>query len=286
MDIQLDLVRFIVPLALRILTAVAIFYLGRAIANRTRPGVARLLQKPQVARTMGPTLVVQVGRLIHALILGASIALALIVLGVPATYVVGAVLIFVVILGVAMQESLANLAATIIFYMYDHFRQGELIQTMGYTGVVQETQLFNVALLLADQRVVTLPSQKVQESGVVNFSRTGILRADMEFPVGYGADLDQVRSTLLAIAAADARTLAQPPADVYILEMSETGVRVALRVFVKGTDYWQVLSDMRRLGKSALVDAGIGFAEYKYALEEGTTPPPLPAVLTGKARAQ
>ena len=64
-NLELGLLTFVVPIVLRVLAAIAIVYLGRAIARRTRPAVKRFLRKPNIAETVGATMVKQVARLAY-----------------------------------------------------------------------------------------------------------------------------------------------------------------------------------------------------------------------------
>jgi small conductance mechanosensitive channel len=84
--------------------------------------------------------------------------------------------------------------------------------------------------------------------------------------VAYDADLALVRRVLLTIGLSEPRALPEPPVEVVFVEMGDNGVRVSLRLFAREADYWSVLSDLRSRVKSALDEAGIGFAETKYVL--------------------
>ncbi len=264
----------IVVILIRIGLAAGFVILGFALARWVRRVMRRGVANPRVSDYLGPSVREILVRATFYAIIVLSVGFALVALGVPASYVIAGLAIILIILGVALQQSLANLTATIIFIIYQPFHRGELVETMGQMGVVQEIQLFNTVLLTADQRVVSLANSKIQEAGVVNYSRIGYMRADAQLTLAYSADLSTVRSLLLDLARSDSRVLAEPPPDVVVLAMGEAGITVALRVFAHTEDYWQVLFDLRERVTARLAQAGIEFARSQslVTLQPGSAP--------------
>lgn len=80
-------------------------------------------------------------------------------------------------LAIALQESIADVAATVKFLVFRPFRRGGPIETMGHLDYVHELLVFTTILLDRDQRMVTLSDSKIHEDGVVNYTRTGSIRA-------------------------------------------------------------------------------------------------------------
>jgi small conductance mechanosensitive channel len=198
--------------------------------------------------------------LVLAVLTNVAGAGSLIALGVPAAAVLGVLAIVVVVLAVALQQSAANFAATVIFLLFQPFRRGELVLTMGYMGTVQEILLFDTVLRLPDQRLVSLPNSKIHDSGIVNYSRLGQVRADITLTVRYAEDVNDARAVITEIAAADERVLAEPPFQVVVDDLGESGVRLLVLPYVLPDNYWGVRSDLREQVKARFDAAGIRFA--------------------------
>lgn len=247
------------PFVIRIGIALLILIAGNYLSRGARAVTNRLVNQPQVLEIISPTIARLLVRIVHYSLLGLALILALIVLGVPAQYVLTALAIIVIVLGVALQQSLANLAATIIFLIFQPFRRGELIETMGRTGTVQEIQLFNTVLLQGNQQVVSLPNSKVQESGVLNYSRMEILRVDVQLTVDYSEDIEHLRALLFEIVKQDPRVLEHPPAECVVQSLGANGVAIEIRPMVKREDYWATLSDLRAQVASRFRAEGILF---------------------------
>ena len=90
---------------------------------------------------------------------------ALVVLGVPLNTVLLLGAGVLVVLGVALQQSLRDLAATVNFILFKHFEPGDYIETNGISGTVQEIELLNTTILRADRKVAVLPNSKIQQEG-------------------------------------------------------------------------------------------------------------------------
>jgi small conductance mechanosensitive channel len=241
----------------------------------------RMLARPDVARALGPSIVRLLSGAVYYLLLLLAGAASLIALGVSVGAVLTLLALIVIILAIALQQSAANLAATVTFLMFQPFRRGELVLMMGHMGTVQEILLFDTVLQLPDGRMVSLPNSKVQEHGIINYSREGRVRADFSLTISYGDNVNQARELITRIASRDRRVLADPPFEVVVDELGDNGVRLLVFPFVAPDNYWGVRNDMREQIKNRFDAAGI-----KFALPERNLRFPKGALADGDAHAQ
>jgi small conductance mechanosensitive channel len=255
-----NFIGIILNIAANIGLAALVLLLGQLVARLLRRFVRRLLERPQVATALGPSIVRLLGEATYYIVFALAIGLSIVALGVPATYVVTGAAVLLVIFGVALQQSLANFAATVIFLLFQPFRRDELIETMGQIGTVKEILFFNTVLELGDKKVVSLPNSKIQDYGIVNYSRMQIIRADVVLTVTYDADIVHVREVLNDIAAADKRILADPAFGFIVDDLGDNGMRLSVRPWVATEDYWNVRNDLRETIKARFDAEGIAFA--------------------------
>jgi small conductance mechanosensitive channel len=239
------------------LTLVVGYYLARLLRNLVRA----LLHRPRVHAQLTPTIVRLVSDAVFYVLVILAVGGALLTLGIPGELLLSGSTAVVVVLGLAMQQSLANLAATIIFLVFRPFHADELIETMGKTGTVEEIQLFNTVLIDGNGRLISLPNSKIQESGIVNYSRIGTLRTELTVIVGYGQEIGSVRAVLLELLTADAQVLAEPPPTVTVQELALDGVRLSVQASVRAQDYWGLLADLRERIKTRFDAEQIAFAQ-------------------------
>jgi small conductance mechanosensitive channel len=238
---------------LRLATAALVLLIGRRIARFSRNWANAALVKTELT----PSLVLLFTRITYYGILLLAVILALTILGVPLTSTLAVIGIIVILVGIALRESLANFAATVIFLLFQPYKVGETVETAGVLGIVKEIQLFHTVIQTFDNKMVTAPNSKVQDSNIINYSRAGILRADVEVLVSYNADLRQVKQRLTDVLTADNRVLSEPPAVIAILSFEDNGMRMGVRPFVKVADYWAMQFDLRERIKEQFDTAGI-----------------------------
>jgi small conductance mechanosensitive channel len=195
---------YVIPIALRVLLAVVVWFVGRWLARHAQDWLTTSLQKTALTESIISLIktVVYYGILIFA----AAVALA--ALGVPVTVIAATLGIVVVVLAIALQASIANLAATVIFLLFKPFKPGDIIETAGECGIVHEIQILSTVLNAPDGKTHILPNGKIQAAGVTNFSTRGVLRIDLKFRIGYDGDLEKAKAIVTSLLAAEPRVLA------------------------------------------------------------------------------
>ena len=240
MQPPLDLLSQALPILARIVAAGVVLLIGRWLARASRVWSERTMTKAHLPPSM-QTLLSRILRLV-ILVLAALVALAL--LGVPVVALLAGVAIIMVILGVALQQSLGDFAATVWFFSFRPFKAGDLIETQGILGTVQEIQLLSTVIVRPDNRVAILSNAQIRGGAIVNYSTKDLLRADVEFPISYADDLSRAKQILGAVVAEDARIYKDPAPQVVIQELSANGLVLAVRPFIKLQDYWLVRADL------------------------------------------
>ena len=225
---------------LRVAAAIVVFIVGRWLAGRARTALKLALSKTTLAPSMTRLLLL----LVYYGILLVTLIVSLALVGFPITALLTASLIIVVILGIALQQSIANLAATIVFMLFQPFKLGELIKANNVLGTVKEIQFFSTVLVTGDNLEVTIPNAKIQGDNLLNYTRLGKLRIDFVFNVSYHSDIEQVKRALSDLFASDARILADPAPRIFVQELGDSSVNIAARPWVKPDDYWDVQWEM------------------------------------------
>ncbi len=227
---------------LRLVAAAIIFFVGRWLARRVRTAVSVALNKTPLSPSMARLilLVVYYGLLVTMLI----VVLALI--GFPVESLLAPVVLVFIVLGVALQQSIANLAATVMFMLFQPFKVGESIKSNGVVGTVKEIQFFSTVLLTGDNVEVTIPNAKIQSDTLLNYTRQDQRRVDFVFGVGYQDDVDHVTRVLRDLLAADPRVLPDPEPLVYVQGLGDSSVNLAVMPWVKTADYLALQRDLPR----------------------------------------
>jgi small conductance mechanosensitive channel len=249
-----------VMFAVRLAIAAGVVVLGRYLARDVREMVQEFLDRPQIDAALTESMESVLTRVAYFGTILAAFVVALAIVGVPAAAILSVTSAVLVVMAIALRESLANFAATIMFIIYQPYRVGEEIETLGRRGIVLEIQLFNTVLRQTDRSVATLPNGEIQQDGVINYTRLGISRVDLAFTLRYETDFEQARAIIMDLMTQDPRVLREPPPAVVALEMGEDGMAMQARPFVRYDDTDPVTFGFREAITQRLLAAGIPLA--------------------------
>ena len=176
-------------------------------------------------------------------------------------------------IALALQGTLANIAAGIMLIWLRPIAIGEFIQGDGVAGVVVEIGLFGTRLRSSSGLYVFTPNQKLWASAITNHSREPRRRIDVNVGVPDSIDIPKARKILLRIGAADSRVLEEPKPNVHVDSFSGNTVNMQLRAWVATPDYLETLYALTEAAKLALNRELMGSNEDK----SGITVTPDPA---------
>jgi small conductance mechanosensitive channel len=253
-QIIIKLQEWIAFYGLKVIAAAAILVIGRFIAMGVRAFVKRLLQRIKVDET----LVSFVTSLSYVAMMTFVIIAAVGQLGVQTTSFVAVIGAAGLAVGLALQGSLANFAAGVLMIIFKPFKVGDYIDAGGTSGEVETVGIFTTELISPDNKKVIIPNAKVTADNIVNYTAKDRRRVDILARVGYGENLDKVRNILVDILADDRRVLKDPVPTVGVLELGESSVNLAVRAWVRTSDYWDVFFAVQEMIKTRFGAEGIG----------------------------
>lgn len=147
-------------------------------------------------------------------------------------------------IGLAFQGSLSNIAGGVMILLFKPFRVGDYIDAQGFSGTVEEIQIFYTLLKTPDNKIIVIPNASLSNNTIINFTKQDIRRLDWKFLVAYGTDFNQARDIINDVISKDSRILNDPIAFIGLGEMAESGINIFVRVWTKTSDYWDVFFDV------------------------------------------
>jgi len=226
--------------ATNIMTALAIFLIGKWLA-----GVAvGIVKKLLIRAKMDETLVSFLTHVLYGLAFALVAIAALSRLGIETTSLAAVLAAAGLAIGLSLQNSLSNLAAGVLIITFRPFKKGDYIEAAGTGGVVHEVSIFTTNMTTADNKQIIVPNSAIIAGNITNFSAMETRRIDFTFTVDYAEDLKKVKEVLTDIVSADSRVLRDPETVIAVSELAEKGVKIAVRPWVKSSDYWNVYFDV------------------------------------------
>lgn len=160
-------------------------------------------------------------------------------------------------IGMALQGSLSNFAGGAIIMIFKPFKVGDLIETQGVFGEVQEIQIFNTRMLTPSNKTAFIPNGALSNGNVINYSTQGKFRVDLTIGISYNSDIKKAKKILLEVMSRDPNVLQDPAPTVSVRELADSAVNLAIRPWTKPVKYWDVYFDVLEECKIALDNAGV-----------------------------
>lgn len=159
-------------------------------------------------------------------------------------------------IGLALKDSLWQLAAGVVLMVLRPFRAGEYVAAAGQ-GTVESVHLFQTVLRTADNRKITLPNGAIASQPVVNASRCATRRVDLNLWVAPDARVADALAALREAVAGDARILEKPGPVVTAGDLGERGLLPVVQVWARAADPGNVKPDLIDRVQRALDGIGV-----------------------------
>jgi small conductance mechanosensitive channel len=247
---------YLIPTALRLVVAAALFFVGRAIARAMMRGADRLLERSKIDVSLRKFLA-DVG---YAVVLIAVVIASLDTVGIKTTAVLAMLGAAGLAVGLALQGSLSNFAAGVMLIVLRPYKVGDSVVIGKYLGRVDAIKVFSTVLITGDHREITIPNGQIIAAPIENLTVLGRRRVDLVVSVEQAANLFEVKQLLEGIVRGDPRIEASPPATIEVAEISDAAVKLQLRPWTTMEHYAQVTTDTMERIMTAMAVAGRKFS--------------------------
>jgi small conductance mechanosensitive channel len=249
------IVAWITQFAPNIIAALLIVSIGFILARWAGKASARAITRSKsIDNTKGDVIRSIVGYALSAI----AVIAALGQLGFQTTSLLAALGAIGLAIGLALQKTLANIAAGIMLLWLTPFRLGDYIEADSGAGTVREVGLFATELESWDGIFQFVPNSELWNTRIVNYSRYGKRLVEVKVGISYDDDIDQARQLLMDLATNDDRVIAEPAEPfVFVDTLADSSVVMSLRVWASSDNYWPLLRDLTESAKRSIEDAGL-----------------------------
>ncbi len=199
----------------------------------------RLLEHIFVRRVVKEKKRVEIPRIVRDIIRLAVLVLAVLFalkafLGLEPTALIATSTVLSAIIGLAMQDVLANIFAGIALQIGKPFRVGDWVTAYDQTGTVVSTSWRATRIKTRDNHIVEIPNANIAKAEIYNYSvPTPLQRRHVEVGVVYGVPPNTVKKVLLEAALAAKGVLKEPDPDVLLTEYGDFAITYHLRYWLK-----------------------------------------------------
>lgn len=233
--------------------ALVIVLVGMWLARRLSIALERALTRARVETTLSSFL----RNVSYAVLLVLVFVTALTKIGVPATSLATVLGAAGLAVGLALKDSLSNIASGVMLIVLRPMREGDHVVAGGQEGVVDEIRVFQTQLRAFDQRVITLPNSTITTAPIINYSTLPNRRLEITVGVGYDDDLKQAQSILLEIARQNPFVLKEPAPFVQVTSLGQSSVDLMLFCHATNADFGNAKSTLLESIRNRLPENGL-----------------------------
>lgn len=179
------------------------------------------------------------------------------VLGVPMTSIITVIGTVGLAIGLALQNSLSNIAGGFIILFSKPLKVGDFVEFDGIKGTVESIAIFQTKLRRDDGTTVFIPNGKISEAVILNYTETPNRRLDVNVAIGYGDDAERAKSLISGILNAHPEVLQDPAPTVRIGKLADSAVEIYVRVWTTHAHYWELYYDLHEQIKAAFDENGV-----------------------------
>lgn len=221
--------------------------------------VRRKLRSMLEANDLDESAAALLGRVAGWGVILVGVVLALSIMGVDMVPVVLVILVVVVLVALSAKSLVENWAAGLLLQARGPYQVGDRVDTNGYSGYVDETNLRSVVLRTGDGQIVHVPNVDVLTTPLVNRTgEEGMRRSSLTFGVAYGSNLETIEKRLVEVASSVDGVLVDPkPPTAWIAELADTTVNIEVRFWHQFGPRHQVRSEVADACLAALDEADV-----------------------------
>lgn len=175
--------------------------------------------------------------------------------------------------GLALRDTLSNIAAGIMLLFLKPFRLDDFIQCEELTGGVREIGLFTTILETPDGLYISVPNSRLWGTPIINFTRNSTRRLEVIVGIAYSDPIDIALEVLNNVVKNHPALLDTPAPQVFVSSMGESSVELHMRAWTTIDVFWKTYWELNKIVKEQIEAAGltIPFPQRVFTLADNLT---------------
>ena len=162
------------------------------------------------------------------------------IIGIPMTSMVTILSSCALAIGLALQDSLSNIAGGFIVTAFKPFLVGDYIKVDGYEGKVKSINIFYTKIVTADNKMVIIPNGEISSNTLTDYNAFPTRRVDISVTAAYSEDSDKVKKALLDVAYSNEYVLSEPAPVAVLTSFDDSAIEYQLKVWCNADVFWDV----------------------------------------------
>lgn len=219
---------FIIVYGPRLLLGIIVLLAGLWLVKLIVKWIQNSMHRREVDATAKPFLLSLIGVVLRVLLVLAVMQ----IVGIEMTLFTALVGAFGVAAGLALSGTLQNFASGIIILLVKPFIVGDNIITQGLEGTVTSIRIFYTYVTTFDNRSVIVPNSKLSNEIIINISREGSRRLEIEIKFSNSIDLQEIKTIINKAIDKCENILAKPDRRIGVASIESDGYKVSVNVWI------------------------------------------------------
>ncbi|HCE2598527.1 MULTISPECIES: mechanosensitive ion channel family protein [unclassified Vibrio] len=219
-----------------------------------RAGIQKAIMKVSNGDEIVASLMSKVGGYIVYIL---ALVIILDLFGVNTTSLVALVGAAGLAIGLALKDTLSNIAAGIMILFLKPIKKGEFVEFAGYSGTVKDIGLFTSVFETGDGLYISSPNRTVWNATIRNFSRNGRRRMEIVVGISYEDSIETGLKVLQDLALSHETVMLDPKPQVMVQMLADSSVNLQLRAWCTTDKYWETYWSIQRQVKGKIEEAGM-----------------------------
>ena len=237
----------------RALIALLLLFIGFWVITKIKGLLHNSLEKRSIDPSLRPFLLSVSVLLLQGLLVLAAMQ----VVGVQMTIFAAFVGAFGVAAGLALSGTLQNFTSGVLILILKPFRVGDNIIAQGQEGTVSSIEIFYTIVTTFDNRTVILPNSKLSNEVIVNLSREGIRRLDVELKFNFTVPFQNVHNILEQTINENKELLKQPAFRIGVSSIEPDGYKVMINTWIKPHGFQDIKLQLQQKIIDDLINKGV-----------------------------
>lgn len=158
-------------------------------------------------------------------------------IGVNITSLIAALGAAFVAVGIALKDSLSNIASGVIIIVNKPFKIGDYLEIDELFGTVKKIELIFTTLTTPDNKEIIIPNSKLVSSSIINCNKKSIRRLDLIYPLKSTLGVEKIKSLFNKVVSNNSKILKEPSFKILIDSYNFEKTEFRISLWCKTNDY-------------------------------------------------
>ena len=220
-----------------LIAAAVIFLLGILLDKL----VLKVMHKGLSMRRTDVTIHKFLTSVVHTVLLIIIIVMALSALQVPMSSIVATIGAAGLAIGLALQNSLSNVAGGFIILFSKPFKCGDYVKIGDSEGTGDAISILYTTLKTLENKMIFIPNGVVSQSTITNITADNKRRLELKFSISYNDDHNKAMAILREMLNDEPRVINEPDKPlVAVCEHGASAIILIMRVWIPTDAYWEI----------------------------------------------